>query len=79
MQRGSDSERATVRQAIETGDPSLLTEVVAIVKRSGALDVTRQAARLEAARAVAAAQRLTDTPYAACLIELASDLLERQA
>ena len=79
MQRGSDSERATVRQAIETGDPSLLTEVVAIVKRSGALDVTRQAARLEAARAVAAAQRLPDTPYAACLIELASDLLERQA
>jgi len=79
MQRGSDSERATVKQAIETGDPNLLTEVVAIVKRSGALDVARQAARLEAARAVAAAQRLPSTPYATCLIELASDLLDRQA
>ena len=79
MQRGSDSERATVKQAIETGDPSLLAEVVDIVKRSGALDVARQSARLEAARAVAAARRLPDTPYATCLIELASDLLERQA
>ncbi len=79
MQRGSDSERATLRQAIETGDPSLLAEVVDIVKRSGALDVARQSARLEAARAVAAARRLPDTPYATCLIELASDLLERQA
>lgn len=79
MQRGSESERATVKQAIETGDPSLLTEVVDIVKRTGGLDVAGQAARLEAARAVAAARRLPDTPYAACLIELASDLLERQA
>ncbi len=79
MQRGNDSDRATVKKAIETGDQSLLSEVVAIVKRSGALDVTRQAARLEAARAVAAAQRLPTSPYSACLIELASDLLEREA
>lgn len=79
MQRGNDNDRATVKKAIETGDQSLLSEVVAIVKRSGALDVTRQAARLEAARAVAAAQRLPRSPYSACLIELASDLLEREA
>lgn len=79
MQRGSISERDLIKQAIETGDPSLLPEVVTIVKRTGALDVARQAARLEAARAVAAARQLPDTPYAMCLINLASDLLERQA
>ncbi len=79
MQRGSDSERATVIQAIETGDPNLLADVVDIVKRSGALDVAKQAARLEATRAVDAARRLPNSPYATCMIDLASDLLGRQA
>ena len=79
MQRGTDDERATVKRAIETGDPNLLAEVVSIVKRTGALEVARQAARLEATRAVTAAQRLPESLYATCLIDLASDLLERQA
>ncbi len=78
MQRGSEDERRTIKSAIETGDPTMLDEVVRIVKGTGALDVTRQAATAEAERAVAAAERLPKTNFSACLIGLASDMLRRQ-
>jgi octaprenyl-diphosphate synthase len=78
MQRGSESERGIIKNAIESGDANLLEEVVQIVKSTGALEVTRQAANAEAERAIAAAERLPKTKYSACLIELASDLLRRQ-
>jgi octaprenyl-diphosphate synthase len=77
MQRGSDSERATIRQAIETGDVTLLEQVISIVTTTGALDTTRAAARQEALRAIAAAQRLPVGRHTDCLVELASQLLER--
>lgn len=77
MQRGSAEERATIRQAIETGDVSMLEQVIAIVKTTGALDVARTAARQEALRAIAAAQRLPQGLHTDCLIQLASQLLER--
>ena len=78
MQRGSESERRTIKGAIETGDPTMLDEVVRIVKGTGALDVTRHAATAEAERAIAAAERLPKTHFSACLIGLASDMLRRQ-
>lgn len=77
MQRGSAEERATIRQAIETGDVSMLEQVIAIVKTTGALDVARTAAQQEALRAIAAAQRLPKGLHTDCLIQLASQLLER--
>lgn len=77
MQRGSPQDRATIRQAIENGDVSMLEQVVAIVKNTGALEVARSAAQQEALRAVAAARRLPSTPHADCLIQLAAQLLER--
>lgn len=78
MQRGSEAERQLIQTAIETGDTSLLDEVVRIVRGSGALDVARHAAGLEARRAVTAAEQLPATPYSACLIELAAQLLDRR-
>ncbi len=77
MQRGTHSERETIRKAIETGDLTALDQVISIVKASGALDVSRMAAQQEAMRAIAAAQRLPTGPHADCLIQLASQLLER--
>ena len=79
MQRGSENERLTIKNAIESGDANLLNEVVEIVRRTGALDVTRVAAHAEASRAIEAAKRLPKSAHSACLIELASNLLERQA
>lgn len=77
MQRGKDHESATIRNAIETGDISKLDEVAAIVKQSGALDIARAAASQEALRAIDAAQLLPEGPYRDCLIQLASQLLNR--
>jgi octaprenyl-diphosphate synthase len=77
MQRGTASERETIQHAIETGDLSMLDTVIAIVRKTGALDIARSAAQQEAKRAIAAAQSLPDGPYRDCLIQLASQLLDR--
>ena len=79
MQRGSSEEKSLIKTAIETGDSSMLGDVLRIVNSTGALDIARQAADLEAQRAVAAAQKLPTGTYSACLIELASQLLTRQS
>ena len=79
MQRGSAEQRAVVKTAIENGDVSAIDQVVAIVKATGALEVARKAASDEAARAIAAAEQLPDGQHRACLIQLAAQLLERQA
>lgn len=77
MQRGTHGEREIIRKAIETGDLAMLEQVISIVKTSGALDVSRLAAQQEAMRAITAAQRLPSGPYTDCLVQLASQLLER--
>jgi len=77
MQRGTPEERKIIQKAIETGDLAMLEQVISIVKTSGALDVSRLAAQQEAMRAIAAAQRLPAGPHADCLVQLASQLLER--
>ncbi|MDP3652576.1 MAG: polyprenyl synthetase family protein [Rhodoferax sp.] len=77
MQRGTHSEREIIRKAIETGDLTMLEQVISIVKTSGALDVSRKAAQQEAMRAIAAARRLPAGPHTDCLVQLASQLLER--
>lgn len=77
MQRGSVEDRSTIRLAIETGNVSMLDQVISIVKTTGALDIARVAAQQEALRAVAAAKRLPKGLHTDCLVELASQLLER--
>ena len=77
MQRGTAKERGLIKSAIEAGDVSLLDQVIDIVKNTGALDISKQAAAAEARRAVAAAKRLPVNAHAACLIQLAAQLLER--
>jgi octaprenyl-diphosphate synthase len=79
MQRGSAAERELIQTAIETGNIDLIGQVVAIVSNTGALDVAREAAASEARRAITAAEQLPDNEHRACLIQLAAQLLERQA
>jgi octaprenyl-diphosphate synthase len=79
MQRGNAEERSIVRTAIETGAVAELDRIVAIVRETGALAVTRQAAAAEATRAIAAVRRLPDNPYRDGLLELAAQLLERRS
>ena len=77
MQRGTEAEALAIKNAIETGDLAALEHIVRIVRNTGALDIARDAARQEALRAVAAAQRLPEGPHTDCLIHLATQLLER--
>jgi octaprenyl-diphosphate synthase len=79
MRRGTPDERALVKSAIESGDSGRLQDVIKIVHRTGALDIAREAAGAEAARAVKAARQLPPGPHADCLIELATALLQRQS
>jgi octaprenyl-diphosphate synthase len=79
MQRGNEQQRATVRQAIETGDISQLDPIIAIVRDTGALDVTRESAAGEAQRALNAISVLPANDHTRALQQLAAQLLERRS
>ncbi len=79
MQRGSDAERHLVREAVEHGSVTHLEQVIEIVRRTGALEVARAAAAREAQRAVQAAEQLPVGAHSSTLIQLAAQLLQRQA
>ena len=78
MQRGTAAQKDIIKTAIETGGVAMLEQVIHIVKSTGALEVARKAASLEAQRAVTAAQQLPAGPHTQCLIQLAAQLLDRQ-
>lgn len=79
MQRGTEAERLTIRQAIETGGTGQMAEIIAIVQQTGALQATRDAAAAEALRALNALQTLPQNPYSHALEQLASQLLVRRS
>src|SRR5687767_6809298 len=58
MARGSSEERELIRHAIQHGEITRLPEVVAAVRRSGAIDAARELARAETDAARACAERL---------------------
>ena len=79
MQRGTQAERTTIRQAIETGGTGQMADVINIVQKTGALRATRDAAAAEALRALNALQNLPQNPYSHALEQLASQLLARRS
>ena len=79
MQRASEVERATIQQAIETGNTDQMAQIVAIVQQTGALLATRHAAAAEAQRALDALQTFDENPYTEALAQLASQLLTRRS
>ena len=79
MQRGTEAERNIVKQAIESGGVGQIEIIIAIVRKTGALEATRQAAATEARRALDALQHLPQNRYSEALLELASQLLERRS
>ena len=79
MQRGTELERFTIRQAIETGGTTQMALIIEIVQKTGALTATRDAAAFEAQRALNALQALPDNIYREVLMGLAAELLERRS
>lgn len=78
MQRGTAAEATMVRHAIENGSTDQLLEIVDIVRRTGALNVARDAAAAEARRAISAIEQIPANEYRAGLLQLAAQLLERR-
>ena len=78
MQRGTRQEKETIQLAIENGEMAGLNEIIQIVRRTGALEATRDLASKEAERAIAALNYLPKGPYQEALHELAAQLLSRR-
>ena len=70
MERGSTDERALIRRAIEQGEQQKLAEIVAIVRRTGALEATRLAARAEAQKAEEVLKPLPESRAREALLNL---------
>ncbi len=79
MERGSASERSLIRHAIEQGEVARLPEIVEIVKATGAIGATREAARTEAVIAGQCLDLLPPSAYREALLELCTRSVERSA
>ena len=78
MQRGTAEQATVIREAIEQGSTDKLPEILAIVRSTGALDATRQAAHNEAMRAMQALDSLPANTHTDAMRQLASQLLLRR-
>ena len=78
MQKGTPEQSITIREAIENGSVDQLHQIADIVRSTGALQGTRDAAAAEAQRAIDAALQLPDNIYRQAMVALASQLLQRR-
>jgi len=69
MERGNTAERELIRHAIEHGEVARLPEIVEIVRHTGAVAATRDAARAEANKAAAALDVLPKSIFREALLE----------
>jgi octaprenyl-diphosphate synthase len=79
MARGTPAESQLIRHAIEHGEVERLAEIVEIVRRTGAIDATREAARLEAARAQECLGMLPASPARDALTALCARSVDRSS
>jgi octaprenyl-diphosphate synthase len=79
MERGTTSERELMRYAIQHGESARLGEIVAIVRDTGALSATRDAARAEADKAQRTLDALPGSPFRDALLELCVRSVERSS
>lgn len=77
MQRGTEAQRQVIREAIEHGQVERLPEIIEIVRQTGALDATRDAARIEADKARAALSHLPPSRYTEALLYLCAQAVDR--
>jgi octaprenyl-diphosphate synthase len=77
MNRGTPAQAALVRRAVEQGGRDDFESVLDAIRRTGALDYARAAARSEAATACEAIRRVHDSNYRQSLLDLAVFAVER--
>ena len=79
MQRGTAEECTLIKHAIENGEVEALEKIADIVRLTGAMQATRDAASAQAQVALSALKFLPESPYKQALAELAEQLLSRQS
>jgi octaprenyl-diphosphate synthase len=79
MARGEPAERDLVRHAIEHGEVARLSDVVGVVRRTGALEAARQVARGEAAKARECLRHLPPSTQRDALLELCVRSVDRSS
>ncbi len=79
MERGTAEQRALLRGAIEHGEVARLDEVIAVVRATGALVATREAARAEADKACQVLELLPVSAYREALLDLSVRSVERSS
>jgi octaprenyl-diphosphate synthase len=79
MERATPPERQLLRQAIEQGEVPRLPEILAIVRRTGALEGTREAARRESELARAALAALPESRARNALLDLSIRAVQRSS
>ena len=79
MERGSADERNLIRHVIEHGGVARLPEIVDIVRHTGAIAATRDAARSEARKAGNALDVLAPSVFREALLELSFRSVERSS
>jgi octaprenyl-diphosphate synthase len=77
MQRGTAEQAATIRHAIEHGEVEKLPEIVEIVRATGAIEATRDAAREEARKAEAQLAHIPPSIYREALLNLCVQAVDR--
>ncbi|CAN5636303.1 octaprenyl diphosphate synthase [soil metagenome] len=79
MQRGTAEQRQLIRHAIEHGENELLSQIVEIVRGTGALEATRDVARSEADKARSCLMALPDTSHRQALLDLCARSVNRSS
>jgi octaprenyl-diphosphate synthase len=77
MREGTTEESALIATAIREGGLEQLDDIVAIVKRCGALEYTAQSARQQADLAIEQLQQLPDNRFRQAMIDLAEFAISR--
>jgi octaprenyl-diphosphate synthase len=77
MERGTAHERELIRHAIEHGEVARLSDIVEIVRRTGAIEATRNAAREQAHNAQNALCALPDSACREALLEFCIRSVDR--
>ncbi|MEK8025549.1 polyprenyl synthetase family protein [Pseudaquabacterium rugosum] len=79
MQRATEDERALLRHAIEHGEEERLTEIIDLVRRTGALEATREAAQQQIDQAIQSVNFLSDSTAKKFLIEFGIRSVQRKS
>jgi octaprenyl-diphosphate synthase len=77
MARGTPAQRETIRHAIEHGEVARLPDIVKIVRETGAIEATREAARTQADQARAALAHIPDSTPREALLEFCVRSVDR--